>query len=109
MGFLRLIVAFAVASMTLALLGDAARVEGAGFSARLQTSPAPLVPRGLVEVERGSRTLDEIAAGFPSPSEAAALMVAWGWEANAFYNFSGSTPTGTTWLEGSFHLFGSEA
>ncbi|HEY8446025.1 MAG TPA: hypothetical protein VIL01_02890 [Thermomicrobiales bacterium] len=66
-----------------------------------------LVPPGLVEVERGSRSLEEIAAGFPAPAEAAALLSSWGWIANGYSNFAGRTASGTTSLEVSFHLFAS--
>lgn len=71
-------------------------------------SAAPFVPAGLVEIERGSRDLDAIAAGFPSPDEAAQLMTAWGWAGNAYFNFAGVTASGTTSLEVSFHLFDGE-
>jgi hypothetical protein len=72
-------------------------------------SGAPFIPTGLVEIERGSRTLDEIAAGFPSPNEAAHLLTAWGFQGNAYFNYAGSTRSGTTSLEISFHLFASPA
>lgn len=76
---------------------------------RTHPSQAPYVPFGLVEIERGSRTLDQIAAGFPAPDEAARLMQGWGWEGNAYFNFAGATAAGTTYLEVSYHLFGSSA
>lgn len=67
------------------------------------------VPSGLIEVEQGSRSLEEIAGGFPAPAEAAALLAAWGWMGNAYYNFAGRTAAGTTSLEVSFHFFRSAA
>lgn len=70
-----------------------------------QADPSPYVSAGLVEIERGGRSLDEIAAGFPAPDEAATLLRAWGWAANAFFNYAGETVNGTTSLEVSLHLF----
>ncbi len=67
------------------------------------------VPPGLIEVEQGSRSLEQIAAGFPAPAEAAALLAAWGWMSNVYYNFAGRTAAGTTSLEVSFHFFRSAA
>ncbi len=93
-------IALALALAT-ALLGTAA--IGA------QSAASPYVPAGLVEVERGARGLDEIAAGFPAPDDAAALLAGWGWEGNAYFNFAGATANGTTSLEVSFHLFASES
>jgi hypothetical protein len=63
------------------------------------------VPTGLAEVERGARTLNEIASGFPAPAEAAALLNSWGWQENACFNYAGLTAAGTNSLEVSFHLF----
>ncbi len=77
--------------------------------AMVQASASPFVPEGLEEIERGSRTLDEIASGFPSPAEAGRLLSSWGWEGNAYYNYAGSTDAGTDSLEVSFHLFASPA
>ena len=74
-------------------------------AAAAQAGPAPYVPAGLVETERGGRTLEEIADGFPAPAEAATLLRAWGWSANAYFNYSGETASGTTALEVSLHLF----
>ncbi|MDP9370102.1 MAG: hypothetical protein M3Q03_17835 [Chloroflexota bacterium] len=77
--------------------------------AMIQASASPFVPDGLEEFERGSRTLNQIAEGFPSPAEARRLLRSWGWEGNAYYNYVGSTDAGTDSLEVSFHLFGSPA
>lgn len=80
-------------------------VGTAAPAAKAQADVAPYVPAGLVEIERGGRSLDEIAAGFPARTEAAALLRAWGWAANAYYNHAGETANGTTSLEVSLHLF----
>lgn len=78
-------------------------VAGAALT---QSAASPFVPAGLDEIERGARTLEQIASGFPSPAEAESLLVAWDWQANAYFNYAGSTTAGTTSLEVSFHLFG---
>ena len=41
----------------------------------------------------GIRTLDEHAAAFIDPAEAAQLLTDWGWQAYAFRTFEGSQPT----------------
>jgi hypothetical protein len=74
-----------------------------------QAGPAPYVPVGLVEIERGGRTLSEIAGGFPAPAEAMTLLRAWGWSVNAYFNYAGETANGTTSLEISVHLFADDA
>lgn len=67
------------------------------------------VPAGLELTEEGKRSLDEIAAGFPDPAEASALLTAWGFHGNVFRNFAvpegSATPAGTVYLEISLHAF----
>ncbi len=93
----------------LAMTSVAASPVGGRPLATAQASASPFVPDAREEIERGSRTLNQIAEGFPSPAEARRLLRSWGWEGNAYYNYAGSTDAGTDSLEVSFHLFGSPA
>jgi hypothetical protein len=94
--------ALAVALFAAAPVG----VRSTTVAAMAHSAASPFVPAGLDEIERGARTLEQIASGFPSPAEAESLLVAWGWQANAYFNYAGSTAAGTASLEVSFHLFG---
>jgi hypothetical protein len=68
--------------------------------------PAPLIdllpgyPEGgspLSVVDDGERTLDEHAASFADPAEAAQLLPEWGWQGNAYRLFEApAAPGGTT-------------
>ena len=103
----RLVLAVTVA-LTVGMAGQS-MAHAAQFSTKNQSAPAPYVPLGLVESERGGRSLNAIAAGFPAPMEAAALLAAWGWAANAYHNNEGETAAGTMSLQVSFHLFADDA
>ncbi len=72
------------------------------------------VPEGLVQVEEGNRTADDITATFPDPDDAAAQFAAWGWEGNAFRVFGAPEGTiaptdGTTSIDVSIHRFANAA
>lgn len=71
--------------------------------------PTLLLPQGQpfrLEAE-GGRSLDEIAAGFPDPVEAARLLREWGWQENAYRNFASDNPPrdAVGWVELSYHRF----
>ncbi|HEV2526992.1 MAG TPA: hypothetical protein VGT61_00860 [Thermomicrobiales bacterium] len=80
--------------------GSPSRVDAQGVV-------SPWVPAGLVEIERGSRSLDQIADGFPNPDDARIFLFSWGFGGNVYFNYAGETNAGTTSLEVSLHLFDS--
>ena len=57
--------------------------------------------------EAGARTLDDLAAGFPDPAEAARLLRDWGWQENAYRDFASDNPPrdAAGWAELSLHRF----
>ena len=59
--------------------------------------------------EAGARTLDDLAAGFPDPAEAARLLRDWGWQENAYRDFASDNPPrdAAGWAELSLHRFAS--
>lgn len=65
------------------------------------------VPAGLVAIEEGGRSLEEIAATFPNPVGAAELLAAWGFRENAYRNFVPEAVVGS--VQVSLHRFGSAA
>lgn len=52
------------------------------------------VPNGLVIIEDGERTLDDVTDGFADPDEAAEMFEEWGWERNVIRAFH--TPADAT-------------
>ena len=65
---------------------------------------AERMPGGVVVVEEGGRTADEIAATFPDPADAARRLAEWGWAENVYRHFA--SPDGTLRIEVSLHRFG---
>ncbi|MDQ2654975.1 MAG: hypothetical protein M3Z20_18240 [Chloroflexota bacterium] len=69
------------------------------------------LPEGLVLVEEGGRNASEIAATFPDPDDAAAIMRTTDWAFNAYQAYESSDANGLqalSRLEISFHQFSSD-
>src|SRR5215212_7562035 len=45
---------------------------------------AAQLPAGATLVEEGTRSLDELAAGFPDPDDARQVLTAWGWSRTVY-------------------------
>lgn len=89
-----------------------APIETASLAALLPTEDE--VPPGLVLIDEGGRSADEITATFPDPDEAAALFADWAWEENAYRDFAAADDDGlsadaTTSLSANLHRFGDAA
>ncbi len=70
------------------------------------------VPNGLVVIEDGERSLEDVAAGFSDPEDATRRFIAWGWQRNVIRAFH--VPEGASFdpneIDGiyiSVHEFGS--
>lgn len=70
------------------------------------------VPEGLIAVVDGARTIDEVAATFRDPADAADRLAAWGWRENAHRTFGAASRDAlrsgaAASVEVSLHRFGS--
>lgn len=103
-----------------------ASVDGASLQVAtppLSASPSPVpeialvlpteeqVPPGLVMIEDGARSLEDVTSGFSDPAAAAERFTAWGWQRNlirAFHTPEGaaSDPTAIDGIYVSVHEFG---
>lgn len=67
------------------------------------------VPDGLTLVTTDERSESEVVASLGGTDEDARLLSDWGWEGNAFNDFTGSTANGTYALNVSIHRFADDA
>ncbi len=82
----------------------------AGIASLLPTEAQ--VPTGLVVIEDGERSLDDVAAGFSDPEDATERFVAWGWQRNVIRAFhvpegASADPNEIDGIYISVHEFGS--
>src|SRR5215212_305346 len=59
---------------------------------------AEQLPAGATLVEEGTRSLDELAAGFPDPDDARQVLTDWGWSRNVYrvYAIESAAPQSNT-------------